>query len=252
MYDFSNSEPDPVSFNGEVGGTVKTTEVTVTTEVVDQPGSIQLQSVGRRGSDDRERNSLPNPAYSVTISAAHPPAQPNEDGGTQSQGRSTYQNTTSALPPRTPLAGRRRNYELNNAAWSYTKCSILFFTAILITWIPSSANRVFSVIHTKSTSEPLEFMSAFVLPLQGFWNAVIYIVTSWTACKNILVDMRLGRRPDVTEIVSGMRPQESHVRQPHIRQFGHGRSNKTYETESMTELADSRGHSDDDDERRNS
>jgi hypothetical protein len=39
------------------------------------------------------------------------------------------------------------------------------------------------MIHTDHISKPLFFASAFVLPLQGFWNAIIYIVTSWAACK---------------------------------------------------------------------
>lgn len=46
------------------------------------------------------------------------------------------------------------------------KCAILFFTALLVTWIPSSANRAFSVLHANEVSLPLE-----VLPLQDFWNA---------------------------------------------------------------------------------
>ncbi|GAB1318055.1 Cyclic AMP receptor 1 [Madurella fahalii] len=80
---------------------------------------------------------------------------------------------------------RRRNYEINNATWSYTKCAILFFAVLLITWLPSSGNRVYSMINDGDVSKPLFFASAFVLPLQGFWNAIIYIVTSWAACKSL-------------------------------------------------------------------
>lgn len=98
---------------------------------------------------------------------------------------------------------RRKVYERNNAAWAYTKCSILFFIAILITWVPSSANRVFSVVHQQGRSVPLEFMSALVLPLQGFWNAVIYFVTSWEACKSLWKDIRGGKRPEVCDLVVG-------------------------------------------------
>ncbi|KAK3305904.1 uncharacterized protein B0T15DRAFT_494036 [Chaetomium strumarium] len=73
----------------------------------------------------------------------------------------------------------------NNATWQYTKCAILFFAVLLITWIPSSGNRVYSLIHRDDMSKPLFFASAFVLPLQGFWNAIIYVVTSWAACKSL-------------------------------------------------------------------
>lgn len=145
---------------------------------------------------------------------------------------------------------RRRNRELNNAAWQYTKCALLFFTAILITWVPSSSNRVYSVFHPQSSSRALEFMSAFVLPLQGFWNALIYMVTSWSACKSLMSDLRTGRRPDVTELVGGMAPDvgANHLRTAtnHRHNLGQFRRSNKFETESMTELAnESRPTSDD-------
>lgn len=71
----------------------------------------------------------------------------------------------------------------NRASWAYTKVAVLFFSAMLITWIPSSANRVYSVVHPGEISFALEYLSSLVLPLQGFWNAVIYAVTSWAAVK---------------------------------------------------------------------
>lgn len=89
---------------------------------------------------------------------------------------------------------RRRNHERDNAAWSYTKCALLFFTAMLVTWIPSSANRLYSLTHNRTTSVPLEFMSVIVLPLQGFWNCLVYCTISWTACKNLFHDMWLAIR----------------------------------------------------------
>ncbi|EGO55229.1 hypothetical protein NEUTE1DRAFT_131048 [Neurospora tetrasperma FGSC 2508] len=82
-------------------------------------------------------------------------------------------------------AQRRLVHEAHNAVWSYTKCAILFFAVLLITWIPSSGNRVYTMINDGEVSKPLFFASAFVLPLQGFWNAIIYVVTSWAACKEL-------------------------------------------------------------------
>lgn len=79
-------------------------------------------------------------------------------------------------------------YEANNAAWSYSKCALLFFTALLITWIPSTANRVYSVVNTGQVSIGLQYTSAFVLPLQGFWNGLIYIFTTRRACKKLIDD----------------------------------------------------------------
>ncbi|KAH7309468.1 G-protein coupled receptor [Stachybotrys elegans] len=221
----SASEPDPLTtMNGDAGLTVGTTEVVVTSEAADETRQIPLQPLGQRAPEDAANH--PNTAYSVTISSnpkSHNSIVPKP-----------HSETRPVQVQRPYMSARRRNYELNTAAWSYTKCAILFFTAMLITWIPSSANRVYSAVHGGRTLAPLEFMSAFVLPLQGFWNASIYIVTSWAACRNLLVDLRLGKRPAVTEIVGGMRSHED------SRRRSASRNRKTYESESTTELAHSR------------
>lgn len=95
----------------------------------------------------------------------------------------------------------------NHAAWSYAKASLLFFLAMLITWIPSSANRMYSIIHRNQVSIALQYMSAFVLPLQGLWNAIIYAVTSHSACKSLFYDVRASSWPKLRELIYGMRPQ---------------------------------------------
>lgn len=73
------------------------------------------------------------------------------------------------------------------AAWAYTKCAMLFFAALLITWVPSTINRLYTLASSGTTSFPLCYFEALVLPLQGFWNAVIYVMTSSTACKRLLL-----------------------------------------------------------------
>lgn len=163
----------------------KTTEVSVTSEIVTttQKSSIDLAPLGRAHRDSSVGSQSQPTAYSVSISA---------DGSKAAAGPTTA--TAPVISRGHDIAaqrsGRRKaTYDANSAAWSYTKCSILFFTAILITWIPSTANRVYGVIQPDGVSLPLEYMSAFVLPLQGFWNAVIYMVTSWKACKNLMDDM---------------------------------------------------------------
>lgn len=230
LHNFSSTDHDLLSINVDAFGNVKTTEISITTEVFSQSANINMQNLERRGSE----SSPDANAYSVTISADAPST------GT----------TETTLPSQTPAnvldqaqqsarnLRKKVNQDLNNAAWSYTKCAILFFTAILITWIPSSANRVFSVIHRGKSSVPLEFMSAFVLPLQGFWNAIIYCTTSWGACKNLITDIKMGRRPEVTELVAGDAGHGSHRHgMPHFKSSPRAKSR--FETESMTELAGS-------------
>lgn len=233
----------------------KTTEVFVTSEVVAQPG-IDLAVLGRRDSEAGPADAsprAPGAAYSITISASKRhenresvgdfdlPIQHHNEPSVPSPSM-----TAPAIKPPNNRQRRRAAYEANNAAWSYTKCAILFFTALLVTWIPSSANRVYSVIHVEA-NYPLEYMSAFVLPLQGFWNAIIYIVTSWKACRMLWDDLfHSNPKPS--------RKQNDFSGSGHIHHRGVGanisdgfhmmgrsKSEKSYETESMTELASRSG-----------
>jgi hypothetical protein len=210
--------------------------------------AIHMQSLG--GGQQGNVPSTPGAgAYSVHISAnrGH---RDNDDITPSAQNASALARSSHATAPYGGDANandmRKRYHDINRAAWQYTKCAILFFTAMLITWIPSSANRVFSLTHNKTSSTALEFMSALVLPLQGFWNAIIYMVTTWSATKNLVNDLKMGRRPDVKDFVGGMAPSmPHHVHHSHHRHsqapYRTGnRSMKAYETESMTELAESR------------
>ncbi|KAG5986058.1 hypothetical protein E4U54_005640 [Claviceps lovelessii] len=242
---FHSSDPDPLSINGETVTTTRTTEVIVTTEVVGQ-GGFHLNQMNPRDpiNGSGQDSSGPSGVYSVHITADTGAAHDKDDVMSSKRGPTQH-------PPRKAAnMARRRNHELNNAAWSYTKCSILFFTAIIITWIPSSANRVYSLIHDKQTALPLEFMSAFVLPLQGFWNAVIYATTSWSACKELLDHFRI-KKPSVFSTEAGgkarQRMSRIGVRQQRRSQFGPtvAGSTKTFASESTTELARTRTYSGD-------
>ncbi|EXK23567.1 hypothetical protein FOXG_15087 [Fusarium oxysporum f. sp. lycopersici 4287] len=78
----------------------------------------------------------------------------------------------------------RAVHESNSAAWAYAKVTLFFFIALLVTWIPPSANRMFRLVHGHSVV-PLEIITVTVLPLQGFFNSLIYALTSWKACKEL-------------------------------------------------------------------
>ncbi|KAG5937823.1 hypothetical protein E4U53_008136 [Claviceps sorghi] len=246
---FHSSDRDLMSTNGETVTTTRTTEVTVTTEVVGHVG-FPLNQMNPRGPIDgpRQDSSGPSGVYSVHITADTGASRHDNEDAVLSSRRGQGPASLLQQPGRkTGNSTRRRNQELNNAAWSYTKVSILFFTAIIITWIPSSANRVFSLIHDKKTSIPLEFMSAFVLPLQGFWNAVIYATTSWSACKQLLDSLLIKKPSTLSSDANGKgRPRMSRiVARSHRRsQFGPSAgSTKTFDSESTTELARSRTYS---------
>lgn len=239
-FSYSHHEPEPMPPMDDPFSSSKTTEVVVTSESRDKAHIDLTAPMGsgmRRGS---EAASAPKPpsaaAYSVTIQSGR------RGSGRESAGDVVLPiqtNVSADTPPHVSRPAnphrRRAAYEANNATWSYTKCAILFFTAMLVTWIPSSANRLFSLIHTNSSSLTLEYMSAFVLPLQGFWNAIIYMVTSWKACKMLWNDMFRGGRHQKQETIVGRSFQMISS-----GRNGSKSSAKTYESESMTDLAGSR------------
>lgn len=58
-------------------------------------------------------------------------------------------------------------------------CKVLTFHG----QVPSTINRVYHLVHPEKRNYPLNILAAFVLPLQGFWNAMVYIATSWQQCR---------------------------------------------------------------------
>ncbi|KAI2471878.1 family A G protein-coupled receptor-like protein [Annulohypoxylon bovei var. microspora] len=225
----SSSAHDPEAITMDDPYSVKTTEVTVTSESAQENGNgIDLAPLGRF-------DAKPKPAYSVTISS-------DNKRGSQSQPGSSPRPTPRNVPP-TPLTARaqaksqkrRANFEANNAAWSYSKCALLFFTALLVTWIPSSANRVYSLVNTNQVEASLEIMSAIVLPLQGFWNMLIYIATSWEAVKITYTDVTSwfnGHHPEPNRY-----PSDYHDKHNFAFRLSSRSPRRDLESESMTELA---------------
>jgi hypothetical protein len=76
--------------------------------------------------------------------------------------------------------------DANRAAINYCKCALLFFAAMIVTWVPSTLNRLVTLVHPNDPIFGLGYASGLVLPLQGFWNATIYIFTSLPACKALM------------------------------------------------------------------
>lgn len=66
----------------------------------------------------------------------------------------------------------------NNAMWSYLRYSFLFFLAMVATWLPSFVNRIYGLINPSKPNFGLNLAGAFVLSLQGLWNAIIYTSTT--------------------------------------------------------------------------
>ena len=71
---------------------------------------------------------------------------------------------------------------------AYLRTSFLFALSVLVTWIPSSMNRIHSWLTGESPYE-YHVATAAVLPLQGLWNAVIFFVTSFVALRKGWVEL---------------------------------------------------------------
>ncbi len=163
---FSPSSKTPIEVIENPFTSFKTTEIHITSElapVKPAGGSDIMPQMDARG---RPSTSHGYDQYTVTIASA--PLSPRFDG-----------------PPTPSMQNRRKHAALdaNSAAWGYTKVALLFFCSLLITWVPSSINRVYSLIYPQLVSLPFTYASSVVLPLMGFWNAVIYVTTSWAAVK---------------------------------------------------------------------
>ncbi|KAM0522546.1 hypothetical protein ACHAPE_002138 [Trichoderma viride] len=108
----------------------------------------------------------------------------------EAYGKSPYQNATvSARQPKQPstVLSRLRHVKSNASLklkrldpvkMAYLRTSFIFGFAILITWIPSSVNRLYSLTYHGRVNFQLSVASGCVLPLQGVWNALIYFTTS--------------------------------------------------------------------------
>jgi len=128
--------------------------------------------------------------------------------------------------------------------WAYTKVALLFAISILITWVPASINRVYGLRFPKNPSFALNIGSALVLPLQGFWNTVIYFSTSLGVCKSVWAEWRDTRNRKGTDIEGrgkgwvGMDIVHIGPRKDGAVKIGNGKDN-----DSMVELQQSEGSS---------
>ncbi|KAM0266617.1 hypothetical protein ACHAPA_006667 [Fusarium lateritium] len=204
--------------NQSIVHNVKTTQVTVTSEAVDQLNTIQLQDMG----------------HQAFVHADADDIRPHDEQTSAPITRTTTNNPRSDVP----RPHIRASNDLYKAAWAYTKVAMLFFGVILTTWIPSSANRMYSHIHPNEVSKPLQFMSATVLPLQGFWNAVIYAVTSWAACKALLEERGLWRsRTRLNEINDQNNWEAGEARDSRRTKIKNMLNTRPEDSESLRELA---------------
>ncbi|KAK4044351.1 hypothetical protein C8A01DRAFT_31404 [Parachaetomium inaequale] len=181
---------------------------TVTTEV-----QVTAESSGSQTPPSTPAGSIAPVLHKPAAVAAHAPwASPDDDGddveqsispttpahitsshNTTSKPFTTTSTTISSTRPREANKKRtgiltalgntwrklaRKLATLDPIKLAYLRTSFVFAISILVTWTPSSINRVYSLVYPARTSYPLNLAGAVVLPLQGLWNAIIFAATS--------------------------------------------------------------------------
>ncbi|CCF40159.1 G-protein coupled receptor [Colletotrichum higginsianum] len=164
------------------------TEVQITTMTpkpwTPQPPPVAMTKVTAGDQQPRHQRSWrtseddgsPGPRFETTCTSDPPPPKPRLSvfqriGGVRSKFSSRLQ-------------------RLDPVKLAYLRTSFIFAISVLVTWTPSSINRVFNMIRRDESHFGLNVASATVLPLQGVWNAVIFFMTSWTVFKEEWKDMR--------------------------------------------------------------
>ncbi|KAG8527548.1 uncharacterized protein KY384_007700 [Bacidia gigantensis] len=186
-------------FNEDPFSTTITTEIEVTYE----PARPSISHTSSHHSDFKRRMESQLPPMPGTEDD-HREEAPDLYRANIEAGR--LENDRSRRPSRPKLHGARSYTreaalrELNPDAWLYARAAFLFFCAMLIPWIPASINRLYSLVHPNRIIFGLNYAQSLVLPLQGFLNCCVYIITSQTAVMNLFRSMigkpEIPRRSD--------------------------------------------------------
>ncbi|KAG5913864.1 hypothetical protein E4U42_000836 [Claviceps africana] len=180
----ANCRQQQDSFDGIVTTEFQTTRTSVTDMFINIPETAHLESQ----------------VYPPS-SPAPPPLSPTAPTTAQ------YLSAISATPPRfiaapEPSPRRRLRRVLATAATlhffvedpikrAYLRTSLLFALSVLVTWTPSSLNRIYGWLEGHSPYQ-LHVATSAVLPLQGLWNSLIFFISSWGPVRHHLAH-RLGR-----------------------------------------------------------
>ncbi|KAF1838756.1 G protein coupled receptor family protein [Decorospora gaudefroyi] len=131
------------------------------------PGVQPNDTEAQRTPDQHNTGAASRNGYQATIIATNTPTD--------------FPDTPTALSYTRPTP--RRTAEGHAASMAYLQVAFLMFLALFVVWLPSSINRMHQFVHHGHPSYPLNLISALVLPLQGAWNATIYIFTTRAECR---------------------------------------------------------------------
>ncbi|KAL8626981.1 hypothetical protein Q9189_007316 [Teloschistes chrysophthalmus] len=143
---------------------IVTTDIDVTIEQVSSPTHSYKANVFDKDFDQArpqglEEGNVEMDAYTVNVEA-------NPDG------RPRQGSKPEILKMREYTREAARQESTDVGAWLYAR-------------IPSSVNRVYALAHPNDLNFGLNYVSALVLPMQGFLNVIVYIITSQTASREL-------------------------------------------------------------------
>ncbi|KAL2074564.1 hypothetical protein VTL71DRAFT_8342 [Oculimacula yallundae] len=232
-YHSQGADPDLATYNTPITGT-RTTDITVRSEPAAQQPAIPLQDMSGRGNLEHPRSTAPSArSYNCHISGGNASGSGNAgQNSVPTNPLQKYRTSMADVPVRSspnpnrnsvrlsfvpsihvqPIHQRQNVGRANEAMKIMGIVAVFFFFIQLLTWIPSSANRLYSVVHPKKISLTLEYMAACVLPMQGFWNCVIYVVINRESCMNLLKNIRERRQWTAIDVGASLKTAFAHHR----------------------------------------
>jgi len=76
---------------------------------------------------------------------------------------------------RPPASNPNALATVEEAQKQYVTIAFMYFIGLMLVWIPASANRVWSLIYPGEFNYGLQCVAAFVLPIQGLVNFIIFV-----------------------------------------------------------------------------
>ncbi|KAK8088979.1 G-protein coupled receptor [Apiospora hydei] len=177
--------------NAAIMGSIATTEVT------------QTSTVHRPNPNNSGQSSRSHTAINWFDEPAEDEGQARldltpEQSTSQNQYHTVTRITADPVPKKSMWAHLRKAYtrwcsKFNNmdpVKLAYLRTSFVFAISVLVTWTPSSINRVHDLVNPNEVSFGINLAAGIVLPLQGVWNSVIFFSTSSTALKEEIRNLR--------------------------------------------------------------
>jgi hypothetical protein len=159
------------------------------------PKSVAIQ-IHHYSSDDNAASGIPSPPRTHN---GHLPRVTTTVTTGPDRAKSGIMLTTPITP--------RMTAKMNRGARVYAQVAFLLYVVMLIVWVPSTVNRAYSLAEPNKINFGLNLAASVVLPLQGFFNTIIYIFTSrkelMTLYRRVTGRRRVDEDDQIREVVRG-------------------------------------------------